>query len=516
MTELLDCTFRDGGYYTSWDFDEALFDSYLHTMSRLPVSMIELGYRSAPKDIYHGRFFHLDVGDLKHARGVLRNDQKLAVMLNAKDCIPADIAPLLEDCRGAVQLIRFACAPDNLAEGLALARATKALGFGVAMNLMYLTKYIDDISPLAPLADAGGLVDYVALVDSYGGCMPGDVGKAFRAATKLLPQKVGFHGHNNLSLAFSNSMAAIEAGAAFVDGTIMGMGRGAGNVQTEIMLAYLNKAEGADVNFARLATLVDQFQPLHRIYGWGPSLPYIISGFANLPQAEVMEWIGKRRYTPSSIVDALRNREVDAGDARVLPAVGECRRKENKAAMIVGGGQSIPAHLKALQRFAETFGGETIHSSLRHADELRLSGRFVCLAGQELARWSARELSRRLSDGDRVITQPPPRFIGSLPEDVKSYQTDVSGDFEGGRLGPISDVAPLQLSLAAARDLGAKTIYLAGFDGYAQANIEQQQLMADTERTIKEFCEHHPEVEIFSLLPTRYAVPVRSLYSLLM
>lgn len=516
MAELLDCTLRDGGYYTNWDFQDDLVADYLHAMSGLPISMIELGYRSKPKAPYMGRYFYLDRSDLARAKGALRPDQRLAIMLNAKDCEPEDIPTLLEGCGEWVDIVRFACDPGKLSEGLELARATKDLGFQVAMNVMYLTKYIDDLSPIAPLAKAGNAVDFVALVDSYGGCMPEDVTRAFASAVETLPQKVGFHGHNNISLAFANSIAAIEAGAAFVDGTIMGMGRGAGNVPTEIMLAYYGAKDKADVNYALLATLVDRFEPLHQKHGWGPSLPYMVSGFANLPQADVMSWLSKRRYTPGSIVDALRSRHSEAADTRVLPAISDLRSADRDVALIVGGGDSVIDHLPALSRFVERERPHVIHASLRNANLLPEDGRFVCLAGQELARWTPDTVSKRLGPTDRVVTQPPPRFAGSLPQGVDAYQTDVSEDFEGHQLGPISDVAPIQLSLAAARDLGCKTIYLAGFDGYANADIEQQALMADFMTTLRGFCDAHPDVNVVSMLPTQYDLPVRSLHAAVM
>ena len=71
--KILDCTLRDGGYYTDWNFSKSLIDNYLTTVSKLPISIIELGYLSSEED-QNGQFYHLNRALLSKAKAVLRKD----------------------------------------------------------------------------------------------------------------------------------------------------------------------------------------------------------------------------------------------------------------------------------------------------------------------------------------------------------------------------------------------------------------------------------------------------------
>jgi 4-hydroxy 2-oxovalerate aldolase len=83
--------------------------------------------------------------------------------------------------------------------------------------------------------------DVVYVTDSAGALMPPTVRERIRALKDAVKCEVGFHGHNNLSLAVANSMAAIEEGARWIDGCTCGMGAGSGNTATEVLAAVLDK-----------------------------------------------------------------------------------------------------------------------------------------------------------------------------------------------------------------------------------------------------------------------------------
>ena len=80
--QILDCTLRDGGYYTNWDFNASTVDAYIKAMNGLPIDYLELGYRNNPLKEYNGKFGYCPLSVLKHIR--TSSKQKLAVMLNEK------------------------------------------------------------------------------------------------------------------------------------------------------------------------------------------------------------------------------------------------------------------------------------------------------------------------------------------------------------------------------------------------------------------------------------------------
>jgi len=112
-TKVLDCTLRDGGYYTCWDFDRQLVKDYAQVVQRLPIDVVEIGYRAPPcLDRYYGEYYYLPLRTIERLHGWLNGSVDLAVMLNAKDCRIDDVVSLLEGCERWVKLVRMAVAPD--------------------------------------------------------------------------------------------------------------------------------------------------------------------------------------------------------------------------------------------------------------------------------------------------------------------------------------------------------------------------------------------------------------------
>ena len=105
--------------------------------------------------------------------------------------------------------------------------------------------------------EAGADVVYVA--DSAGTMLPGDVRSRIAAVAAAVKVPVGFHAHNNLSMAVANSVAAIEAGASYVDGTCRGLGAGAGNAQLEVLTGVLEKAGyGTSIDFYKVMDVAEK------------------------------------------------------------------------------------------------------------------------------------------------------------------------------------------------------------------------------------------------------------------
>ena len=83
--KILDCTLRDGGYYTNWDFDSKLVNDYLKLIKFLPIDIVEVGYRGNKKESYLGEFYYLTKNNLKNIKSKIGKDKKLSVMVDTKD-----------------------------------------------------------------------------------------------------------------------------------------------------------------------------------------------------------------------------------------------------------------------------------------------------------------------------------------------------------------------------------------------------------------------------------------------
>lgn len=137
--KILDCTLRDGGYYTNWDFDAHVVDEYITAMNKLPIGYLEVGYRNNPGKEYLGKFGYTPVSVLNHLREL--STKKLVVMLNEKSTKPEDISKLLDPIKGLADMVRIAINPKNFDRAVVLAKAVKKKGFEVGFNVMYMTHW---------------------------------------------------------------------------------------------------------------------------------------------------------------------------------------------------------------------------------------------------------------------------------------------------------------------------------------------------------------------------------------
>ena len=276
--QILDCTFRDGGYYTDWDFNENIVRAYLNGMNSLPIEYIELGYRNNPEPEYLGKFGYCPVYLLKQIRELSK--QKLAVMLNEKSTKIEDLQQLTEPIKGLVDMIRIAVDPKNLLRAITLANAIKEQGFEVGFNIMYMSKWDEYEDFYENLSGLNGVADIINMVDSFGGVMPKEVEAIIKKLRQTVTCKIGFHGHNNLEMALINTLTAIDCGVDSVDATILGMGRGAGNCHSEAILGYLN---GKKYHVEPILNLISEWMLPMKQSGieWGYNTSYMLTGLTN-------------------------------------------------------------------------------------------------------------------------------------------------------------------------------------------------------------------------------------------
>lgn len=509
--QILDCTLRDGGYYTDWDFSPAIVDAYIHAMNGLPIDALELGYRNTPQKEYLGKFGYCPLSVLKHIRK--ESTKKLAVMLNEKSTKPEDLEQLVKPLVGVVDTIRLAVDPKNLLRAAELAKQVKKYGFEVAFNVMYMSKWDEYEGLYENLSVINGHVDIFNMVDSFGSIKPDEVKTIIGKLRKVLTCKIGFHGHNNLQLGLFNTLTAIECGVDSVDATILGMGRGAGNLNMELLLTYLNKHAGLAVNFNELGDAIQAFQPLMEQYHWGTSLPYMISGANSIPQKEVMEWVSNRVYSFNSIVRALDNRKDKKEDNAKYPVLNV--EKKFKSVVIVGGGNSVKEHNAAIHEFLENNPDTAIVlTTARHA-ALFLDLKhpvYYCLVGNEGHRLTANVGAEKYAG--TCVLPPYPRKMGT---EVPKYAEKTT--YELGAINFIDDYkdSVTTIGVQLALNLTDGTVYMVGYDGYPGSVLSEKEVTLTHENN--EVFSHFAKARGFqlkSLTPSIYkTLDVVSIYQLL-
>lgn len=471
MTKILDCTFRDGGYYTNWDFNDETIKAYISAMNALPIDYIELGYRNIPSKEYMGKFGYSPVSVLKHIRQTCA--KKLDVMLNEKNTKKEDLDSLLNPIVGLVDMIRIAIDPKNFDRAVVLAKAVKLMGFEVGFNCMYMSKWKSEYPELLKkLSVLNGMADLFCMVDSYGGVTPDDVTEILSEVRANTTCPIGFHGHNNLQMGLINTITAMRLGVDYVDATILGMGRGAGNLNMELLLTYLNAHEGIMVDFNILGDVISAFTPLMEQYRWGTNLPYMLAGANCIPQKEVMEWVTNRVYSFNSIVRGLDNRKNNTIDNAQFPKLN-VERKYNKV-LVVGGGNNAVEHNDAIKEFiSQQKDIAVVFATARNAKaylDINVPV-YYTLVGNEGRRLTANVGAKELNG---VCVLPPyPRPMGTeVPKYAESKTVELEFvDFTDQFKDSVTTIA-LQLAM----NLTEGDIFVIGYDGYPGSILSEKEI----------------------------------------
>jgi len=304
-TQILDCTIRDGGYLNEWCFEKETVREVYRAASKGGVDFIELGFRSSTKYFdpgQYGTWRFTSEEDLK----LITNGIKGARIALMGDFGKFDIEDLVPKKDSAADLIRVATHLDNIPKAIQFLGKVKQLGYLASLQCMGYTTYSADARRELVAAIRDSALDYVYVGDSYGSMFPSDVKATFEPLLEIGTVQIGFHPHNNLEMAFANTLEAIRCGVHIIDSSIYGMGRGSGNLPTEIILAYLSHQGDTKYNVIPILNVIDKyFEEIKRRFPWGYHLPYMISGIFNCHPYYASEFIKRREYAMEDIWKAL-------------------------------------------------------------------------------------------------------------------------------------------------------------------------------------------------------------------
>jgi len=280
--QLIDCTLRDGWNFNNWFFTEKDIHEVVQNLDRAGVDIIEVGYRGGSGSNRSARVGKAAQCSREFLEQLpVTRQASLAVMVVPSAC---SIDTLGDLDNKLVRWVRVATYPHNAEEALPYVYYLKSRGFQVGMNLM-AASYINGlkIRNIAKIAEDAG-VDVFYIADSYGGMTPDDVRERILATVETVSCPVGFHGHNNLGLAFTNALEALKSGATYIDTSLCGMARGAGNLPTEQFVSAMNYWKRFEIHYQVEPVLQAAEYVLYSILQTPMkiSTPEIVSGLSNL------------------------------------------------------------------------------------------------------------------------------------------------------------------------------------------------------------------------------------------
>lgn len=490
--EILDCTIRDGGYYNNWDFDDSIIDQYVENISYLPISYIEVGYRSLPCSGFRGLYFNIPPKRIDEIK--LKTSIKVAVMVDLKIISSKEqLDVLLLPVSDKIDLLRLTLNPqDDPSRVLSLISHLRGkFQFKIALNMMYASKWNLEERIFEFLKNDIG-IDYFYLVDSYGGLTQRETVYLVDFLKSILNPniKLGFHGHNNLELALANTIAVIEK-LDIVDSTVLGMGRGAGNLKLELLLVYLKKYYSKVVQLNYLQKLTGLFQNLLDQYNWGTNLPYMIAGVNSFPQKDIMNWVQTKVISFETMVNSI------SGDITTDFEFETKHFSHTDQLLLVGGGDSIGKYVKYILKYLyQNPEIQIIFSSPKYISMFKevSNKKYLSIIGDE-----GKDLD--LSCGNLNL------FLPSSHRNIKINLT-VKGDTIVSRL-PENNIFltdyPNHLSNCAnlISILNPNKVYVVGYDGYISGTYFDNGLY-DTNNSIFQSLSKLLGFELLSLTPSRY------------
>lgn len=236
---ITDTSLRDGSHAMSHQFTAEQVAEVAGALDEAGVPVIEVthGDGLAGSSIQYGFSKQSEMDLISAAAEACDNAKIAALLLPGVGTVP-ELKEAVERGVGVLRIATHCTEADVSQEHFEVARdmGLETVGFLMMAHM----RPSEELLEQAKLMQSYG-ADCVYIVDSAGAMLPDEAGEKVKAFKQGLDCQVGYHAHNNLGVAIGNSLAALEAGADQIDGSLRGLGAGAGNAPTELLAAVLDK-----------------------------------------------------------------------------------------------------------------------------------------------------------------------------------------------------------------------------------------------------------------------------------
>ncbi len=467
---VLDCTLRDGGYCNNWKFGKQNIGRIINALVEADVEIIECGFLSqkVESDVNATQF--TDVKQVSSFIPANKHGKLFVCMINYGE-FSAEALPSAEDT--ALDGVRVAFHKKDMVDAMAFCKKIKEKGYKVFVQPMVSLGYTE-VEFEALISLANDMMPYAFyIVDSFGVMKQKNLFRLYEIVEKNLNKNiiVGYHSHNNMQLAYSNAQFLADAGTQrelIIDASIFGMGRGAGNLNTELFVEYLNDNNGKNYILRPLLVVIDDIlNNFHETNYWGYSLPNYLSAKHNAHPNYASYLDSKKTLTVEAIDEIfgmMDEEKKSSFDKKYIEELyleymmkGNVNEKKlaelkehlsGKTVLIIAPGSSSVSEKDKIISFAKKDDVVTISVNFDYAE---CKTDFIFLSN--LRRF------RKMKEGKEkcIVTSNIPAEDVYLQTDYQSLLNDYEG---------VKDNAGMML-IKFLIELGVKDIGLAGLDGYS-------------------------------------------------
>lgn len=529
----LDCTLRDGGYYNAWDFSPELIHQYLDAMQAAGVDVVELGFRTLKNQGFQGpcafttdEFIRSLIIPAGLTIGVMVNGNELVGEVPQQEALERLFPNASAD--SPVDLVRIACHVHEFEKALPAVTWLKERGYQVGFNLMQVADRTEaEVKALARQAKAYPM-DALYFADSMGSMSPDQAAQIIQWFRSEWAGPMGIHTHDNLGLALSNTLRALDEGVTWVDSTVTGMGRGPGNARTEELAIEIAERRGKPANMVPLMVLLrEHFKPMQAHYGWGTNPYYYLAGKYGIHPTYIQEMLSDSRYSEEDVLAVIEHLRVEGGKKFSLNTLDAARhfyrgepkgqwspreRFTEREVLLLGTGPGVARHRDALERYIRD------HQPLVLALNTQSA-----IAAELIDLRVACHPVRLLADCEAHTQLPQPLITpySMLPADVRdslgekevldfglNVQADGFAFAETHCTAPTSLVVAYVLAVATSGQ--ASRILMAGFDGYGADDPRSREM----HQLLEQYQAAEEALPITAITPTRYGLHSESVYAL--
>lgn len=310
--KVVDCTLRDGGIVNDFKFDDEFVKDLYKANIAAGVDYMEFGYK-ASKEIFNvedfGKWKFCDEESIREIVGDNDTDLKIAVMADVgRTDYKKDIIPKKDS---VIDMIRVATYVNTIPAAIEMINYCADLGYEVTINIMAVSTASEKDLDLALDMLGQSKASVIYLVDSYGSLYPEQIrefAKKYLKVAEKYGKSIGIHAHNNQQLAFANTIESCVIGVSYLDATMSGMGRGAGNCYMELLMGFLRNPKYS-INPV-LKFVEKHMLPLKASdIVWGCDVQYMLTGQQNQHPRSAMAFTADKRTDYFNFYQTLLDRE---------------------------------------------------------------------------------------------------------------------------------------------------------------------------------------------------------------
>lgn len=490
--KVLDVTLRDGGCVNDFNFGQIYMEQILSAQEASGVDVIEMGYIDENKGSKSGRTQYLNEQVITEC--LLKRKKPGVVYVAMMDYGKFNVDNLKPRTKESIDGLRVAFHKKNMHDIVPLGRKIIEMGYELYIQPMITLRYTD-----TELIELIGMVNKELpnacgfyIVDSFGEMRPNDMSRVLNLVDhNLIPtMTLGFHSHNNLQMSYSNACSLLQFPTnrdLMLDSSIMGMGKGAGNLNTELLLEHLNLYYGKHYKISPLLEVIDKvINQLHSEFYWGYAPEYYLSSANHCTPSYAGHFYNKHMLPIDqvgellSMIDESKKISFDKNYAEDLyraynekktvddtETVKELRMAlQDKRVLVIAPGKSINSQREMIDEYMKQ---DVVTIGLNLTSNIKVDYMLTTRADV---------FDMMVSSGKKVITTSNVSKGARGNVKILDYKKWIDA---GEQTHDSSSVICLNLLKA----IGVKDIALAGFDGFS-VNINENYADPNLRRPVNE------------------------------